>query len=222
MLYIVSTPIGNLSDISLRALDVLAKVDFIACEDTRHTHRLLKHYNIKKPLLSYHSYNKQKSSEDILKKLQTGNSVALVSDSGTPGINDPGWLIINKAIQANIKLEPIPGPSAFLAALSISGMPTDKFFFAGFLSPKSGRRKGQIEKLAKTEATIIIYEAPHRIIRLLEDLLVCCGDLGIVLARELTKKFEEVRREKISASLKHFAKVKPKGEFVLIFRPEKP
>ncbi|MBU2540317.1 MAG: 16S rRNA (cytidine(1402)-2'-O)-methyltransferase [Candidatus Omnitrophica bacterium] len=219
MLYVVSTPIGNLKDITLRAVDILSKADFIACEDTRHTNKLLAHYNIKKPLISYHSYNKQKSSEEILKKLKAGSCIALVTDSGTPGVNDPGWLIIKKVIDAGLPLEAIPGVSAFLAALSISGMPTDKFFFAGFLSSKSGRRRGQIENLAKVEATIIIYEAPHRIIKLLKDLLDCLGDADIVLARELTKKFEEVRREKISTSLRHFSEVRPRGEFVVIFRP---
>lgn len=219
MLYIVSTPIGNLRDITLRALEVLKSVDLIACEDTRQTNKLLQRYSIKKPLLSYHSYNKLQRSEDILNKLQAGKSVALVSDSGTPGIDDPGALIIKKAIDSGVGLTCVPGASAFLAGLSISGLPTDKFFFAGFLAAKAGRRRKQLEKLVKLEATVIIYEGPHRLLRLLENLLDICGDLDIVLARELTKKFEEIRREKVSASINHFSQVKPRGEFVVIFRP---
>lgn len=220
MLYIVSTPIGNLKDITLRALEVLKSVDLIACEDTRQSLKLFLHYEIKKPLVSYHSYSKVGRSKQLLRELKAGKDIALVSDSGTPGISDPGWLIIKQALDAGIKVISIPGANAAIAALSSSGLPTDKFFFAGFLSPKSGRRRRQLAEFNKLEATIVIYESPLRLLKLLGDILSVCGDLEIATCRELTKKFEEIRRESLSLSIGHFSRTKPRGEFVVIFRPQ--
>jgi 16S rRNA (cytidine1402-2'-O)-methyltransferase len=218
MLYIVSTPIGNLKDITLRALEVLKSVDFIACEDTRQTLKLLRHYNIKKPLVSYYSYNKIQRGDYILGQLKTGKSCALVSDSGTPGISDPGWLLVKTAIETGLNISAIPGPSASLAALSVSGFPADRFLFCGFLSPKPGRRKNQLKELGQEEATLIFYESPHRLLKTLADMLEVFGDRPICICRELTKRFEEIRREKLSFSLEHFRRALVRGEFVIILR----
>ncbi|MEW6008280.1 MAG: 16S rRNA (cytidine(1402)-2'-O)-methyltransferase [Candidatus Omnitrophota bacterium] len=215
-LYIVSTPIGNLKDITLRALEVLKSVDFIACEDTRVTARLLSRYNIQKPLISYHSYNKLQQGNLLIEKLKSGQSGALVSDSGTPGVSDPGSLLISQAIEAGIDISVIPGPSALLAALSASGFPSDNFYFCGFLSSKANRRKRQLEELKKLKTTVVFYEAPHRILKTLNDILEIFGDIEICLAREMTKKFEEIRREKVSLSLHHFSKTPSRGEFVIV------
>lgn len=216
MLYIVSTPIGNLQDITLRALEILQSVDYIACEDTRQTIKLLNHYNIKKPLVSYHSYNLKQRGGQILNDLNSGKSIALVSDSGTPGISDPGARLISEAIKAGINICPIPGPSAAIAALSASGMPTDNFYFVGFLSSKQARRKNELEKLKPLGVTLVIYESPHRLCKALNDILDIYGNINICIARELTKKFEEVRRENVSSAIKHFGNTKPLGEFVII------
>ncbi len=220
MLYIVSTPIGNLKDITLRGLEVLKSVDFIACEDTRITGRLLSHYDIHKPLISYHSYNKLQRGNLLIGKLKSGQSGALVSDSGTPGISDPGSLLINQAMEAGIAISIIPGPSAVLAALSASGFTSDNFYFCGFLSSKPGRRKRELEELKKLNTTLVIYEAPHRIVKTLNDILGVFGDVDICLAREMTKKFEEIRREKVSLALEHFSKVNTRGEFVVVIGPK--
>jgi 16S rRNA (cytidine1402-2'-O)-methyltransferase len=215
-LYIVATPIGNLGDITLRAIETLKSVDLIAAEDTRHTKILLDKYEIKVPTTSYFEYNKIQKTEYLLEVLQAGKSVALVSDAGTPGISDPGYKIIRMCIDGNIPVVPVPGPSGLVAALTISGKPTDKFTFEGFLSNKSARRKNQLKKLKAEERTIVLYESPHRIIKFLEDVLEIYGDMEIVLARELTKKFEEVRREKVSSLLEHFKANRPRGEFIII------
>lgn len=215
-LYIVSTPIGNLADITLRAIETLKSVHLIAAEDTRHTKILLDRYHISAPMTSYFEYNKVQKTEYLLKALQEGKSVALVSDSGTPGISDPGYKIIRMCIDNNIQVVPIPGASGLLAALVSSGKPTDKFTFEGFLSNKSIKRKNQLKKLKEEERTMVLYESPHRILKLLEDVLEVYGDIEIVLARELTKKFEEVRREKVSATLEHFKSKAPRGEFILV------
>ncbi len=215
-LYIVSTPIGNLEDITLRAIDTLKKADLIAAEDTRHTKILLDRYQINTPMTSYFEYNKIQKTEYLIKKLKEGKSVALVSDAGTPGISDPGYKIIRIAIDNGINIIPIPGPSAMLTALTVSGKPTNKFTYEGFLSNKSARRKNQLKKLKTEERTIVIYESCHRITKFLEDVLEIYGDIEIVMARELTKKFEEVRREKVSALISHFASTKPRGEFIVI------
>lgn len=216
MLYIVSTPIGNLKDITLRALEILQSVDYIACEDTRQTIKLLNHYNIKKPLVSYHSYNLKRKGKEIINDLSCGKSIALVSDSGTPGISDPGSVLISEAIKAGVNICPIPGPSAALAALSVSGFASDNFYFAGFLSSKSLRRKNQLVRLKQVNTTLIIYESPHRLLKTLKDIFDVCGDIRVCVVRELTKKFEEIRREDLSSAINHFTKTRPLGEFVII------
>lgn len=215
-LYVVSTPIGNLADITLRAIDTLKSVDLIAAEDTRHTKILLDRYQINTPSTSYFEHSKIQKTEYLLKILKEGKSVALVSDAGTPGISDPGYKIIRLCIDSGIPVLPIPGPSALITALTISGKPTDKFTFEGFLSNKSQRRKNQLKKLRDEGRTAVIYESPHRIVKLLGDILEVYGDVEIVLTRELTKKFEEVRRQKAGALLEHFKQAKPKGEFIVI------
>lgn len=215
-LYVVSTPIGNLEDITLRAIDTLKKVDLIAAEDTRHTKILLDRYGIKTSTTSYFEYNKLQKSDYLLRVLKEGKSIALVSDAGTPGISDPGYTIIKRCIDNNINVIPIPGPSGLIAALAISGKPTDQFTFIGFLSPKPIKRKNQLKKLREEDRTIILYESPHRIEKLLADILEIYGDTELVIAREVTKKFEETRREKVSLSIEHFKSHKPKGEFIVI------
>ena len=216
ILYIVSTPIGNLEDITLRAIETLKSVDLIAAEDTRHTKILLDRYGISVPMTSYFEYNKIQKTEYLLKVLKEGKSVALVSDAGTPGISDPGYRIIRLSIDNDIPVIPIPGPSGLITALTISGKPTDKFTFEGFLSNKGQKRKNQLKKLKEEGRTTVLYESPHRILKLLEDILGIYGDIDIALARELTKKFEEVRREKVSAAIEHFTAHPPKGEFIVI------
>lgn len=215
-LYIVATPIGNLEDITLRAVETLKKVDLIAAEDTRHTKILLDRYQIKTPTTSYFEYNKVKKTDYLIRILKEDKSVALVSDAGTPGISDPGYKIIRECIDNNILIIPIPGPSGLITALTVSGKPTDSFTFEGFLSNKSARRKNQLKKLKAEERTAILYESPHRIIKLLEDILEIYGDIEIVLTRELTKKFEEIKREKTSLLINHFKSRPPKGEFIVI------
>ncbi len=215
-LYVVSTPIGNLEDITLRAIDTLKKVDLIAAEDTRHTKILLDRYGIKTSTTSYFEYNKLQKSDYLLRVLKEGKSIALVSDAGTPGISDPGYTIIRLCIDNNINVTPIPGPSGLIAALAVSGKPTDRFTFIGFLSPKPIKRKNQLKKLREEDRTIILYESPHRIEKLLADILEIYGDTELVIAREVTKKFEETRREKVSLSIEHFKSHKPKGEFIVI------
>ena len=215
-LYVVSTPIGNLEDITLRAIETLKSADLIAAEDTRHTKILLDRYQIKAATTSYFEYNKIQKTDYLLRVLKDGKSVALVSDAGTPGISDPGYRIIRLCIENAIPVIPIPGPSGVITALTISGKPTDKFTFEGFLSNKSGRRKNQLKKLKNEGRTAVLYESPHRIVKLLEDILEVYGDMDIVLTRELTKKFEEIRREKVSVLLAHFQSSAPKGEFIVI------
>jgi len=215
-LYIVSTPIGNLADMTLRAIETLKSVDMIAAEDTRHTKILLSRYDIHTPMTSYFEYNKVRKTEYLLALLQEGKSVALVSDAGTPGISDPGYRIIRMCIDNAISVVPIPGPSAVVTALTVSGKPTDRFSFEGFLSNKSARRRNQLAALKAEGRTAVLYESPHRIAKLLDDILAVYGDVDIVLARELTKVFEEVRREKVSALIAHFAKERSRGEFIVV------
>jgi len=215
-LYVVSTPIGNLADITLRAIETLKTVDLIAAEDTRHTKILLDRYGITKPTTSYFQHSKIQKVEYLIGQLKEGKSIALVSDAGTPGISDPGYKIIRLCIDNNIPIIPIPGPSGLITALTISGKPTDKFTFEGFLSNKSGRRQNQLKKLRDEGRTAVLYEAPHRIMKLLEDILAVYGDVEIALGRELTKKFEEIRREKVSASIEHFKSKGVKGEFIVL------
>ncbi len=215
-LYIVSTPIGNLEDITLRAIRTLKEADLIACEDTRHTKILTSRYGIKTPLTSYFQHNKIRKSDILIGKLKDGRNIALVSDAGTPGISDPGAYIIRLAIENDIPVIAIPGPTALIAALVMSGKPTHKFVFEGFLSNKSSQRRKRLLELKEEKRTVILYESPHRILKMLADIEEIFGDTQLVIAREVTKKFEEVRREKASILLKHFTATSPRGEFILI------
>jgi 16S rRNA (cytidine1402-2'-O)-methyltransferase len=214
-LYVVPTPIGNLEDITLRALNVLKGVDVIAAEDTRTTKFLLDHYGIQKPLLSFYSHNEQVRVPQIIQKLKSGDSVALVSDAGTPGISDPAHSIIAASIENSINIIPLPGATAFVPALVVSGFSTHEFVFEGFLPHKKGR-KTKLERLKDEERTIILYESVHRIQKTLQEVLEYFGDRNVVVVRELTKKFEEITRGKVSAVLQEFASRIMKGEFVLV------
>ncbi len=215
-LYIVSTPIGNMEDITLRALRILKEVDLIAAEDTRRTGLLLKHFGIEKPLTSYFEGNELKKRELILERLKEGKRVALVSEAGTPGVSDPGFRLIQLAIERRIPVVPVPGPSAVIAALSISGLPTDSFLFKGFLPHKSKKRREVLKDLENARETIILYESPHRIHETLRDILEMLGDREMVLARELTKLYEEVVRGKVSHILNQLGDRKLKGEITLV------
>ena len=216
VLYIVSTPIGNLEDITLRALRVLKTVDLIAAEDTRHTRRLLTHYEIHAPITSYFEGNQIQKGEKLVARLKAGESVALVSDAGTPTISDPGYRLLAQCIEANIPIVPIPGPSACIAAASVAGLPLHNFTFEGFLSPKSGRRKRQLADLCEESRTLIFYESPHRVIVFLRDVLEVFGDRRISIARELTKKFEEVFRGTVTEAIEKLQATPPRGEFTIV------
>ncbi|RKU10651.1 16S rRNA (cytidine(1402)-2'-O)-methyltransferase [Candidatus Poribacteria bacterium] len=216
VLYIVSTPIGNLEDITLRALRTLKEVDLIAAEDTRHTRRLLVHYEIDTPTTSYFEGNQIQKGERLVARLKTGESIALVSDAGTPTISDPGYRLLIQCIDADIAIIPIPGPSACIAAASIAGLPLHNFVFEGFLSPKSGRRKRQLAELSEEKRTLIFYESPHRIVVFLQDVLDVFGDRQVSVARELTKKFEEVLRGTVTEAIQKFQETSPRGEFTIV------
>lgn len=216
MLYIVGTPIGNLGDLTFRAGEVLKSVDLIACEDTRHTKILLSHYGINTPTTSFFQHNRFTKGEYLLGLLKTGKNIALVSDAGTPGILDPGYNLINLAIKNNLELTFIPGATAFVNALVLSGKPTHEFYFGGFLPNRSGARKNQLEKLKQLGCTLVFYESCHRILASLEDIRSVFEDQEITVARELTKKFEEVLRANPATILERFNKNKPRGEFVVI------
>ncbi len=216
VLYIVSTPIGNLEDITLRALRMLKEVNLIAAEDTRHTRRLLAHYEIGTPTTSYFEGNQIQKGEKLVARLKAGESIALVSDAGTPTISDPGYRLLIQCIEADIPIIPIPGPSACIAAASVAGLPLHNFTFEGFLSPKSGRRKRQLTELREERRTLIFYESPHRIIVFLQDVLEIFGDRQVSVARELTKKFEEVFRGKVTGAIEKFQETSPRGEFTII------
>jgi len=215
-LYIVSTPIGNLEDITLRALRILKEVDLIAAEDTRHTGLLLRHFGIQKSLTSYFEGNELKKREFILYRLKQGERIALVSDAGTPGISDPGFRLIRLAIDNEIPVVPIPGPSAVITALSVAGLPTDAFLFKGFLPHKSKKRRDLLKQLEGVRETIIFYESPHRLSETLKDILDLLGNREMVLTRELTKVYEEVLRGKISEILNQIEEKKLKGEITLV------
>lgn len=216
MLYIVATPIGNLKDISLRAIEVLKSADLIACEDTRHSRILLKHYGIATPTTSYYQHNRLTKADYLVEKLKGGADVALISDAGMPGILDPGYHLINLAVQNNIPITVIPGATAFICALVLSGKPTHKFIFEGFLPKKSGARHRRLEELKNLGCTVVFYESCHRILVTLKDIQDVFGDTPIVVARELTKKFEEILRLEVSKIREHLAKGKPRGEFVVV------
>lgn len=217
-LYIVSTPIGNLEDITLRAIRILKSVDFIVAEDTRHVQKLLHHYEIHRPVFSFHSYSSQEKLQKIIAELKNGKSYALVCDSGTPGISDPGYGLIRAALDVGISVIPIPGPSALLAALVASGLEMHHFVFYGFLPLKKGRQT-LLKSWHSEDRTIIFYESPHRIKRTLDELLQILGpDWNIVLARELTKIHEEFIRGSLSQITEDFKKRTPKGEFVVLLQ----
>lgn len=215
-LYLVATPIGNLEDITLRALAVLKEVDLIAAEDTRHSRKLLSHYDIHKPLTSYHQHNEQEKGPILVEKMRAGMKVALISDAGLPGISDPGYDLVQKALEAGIQVTAVPGPTAALTALVISGLPTERFVFEGFLPRASKERKEVLEMLKEERRTIILYEAPHRLLSTLEELLEALGDRPLAIVRELTKKYEEVRRGTISTLKEYYQHREPKGEFTLV------
>lgn len=216
-LYICGTPIGNMEDVSIRLLKTLRQVDLIACEDTRHTIKLLNHYKIKKPLISYHEYSDKNRENHLLNKLLNGESIALVSDAGMPTISDPGENLIKRAIEVGIDLEVIPGPSAFTAALAVSGLDASSFIFIGFLPSKSKKRQELLTEFINEERTVICYESPHRLLDALNDIRIILGpDRFIVVARELTKKFEEVKRGPVEEIIDYFTNKAPKGEICLL------
>ena len=216
ILYICGTPIGNLEDITIRSLRILKEVKLIAAEDTRHTKKLLFHYQINTKVTSYHEYNKFKKAAYLLEILKNGQDIALVSDAGMPGISDPGYVLINLALNNNIKIIPIPGVSALITAVVVSGLPTDKFVFEGFLPRKIKERKRYFKRLEEEERTIIFYETPHRLKRALKDMLEILGDRKIVIARELTKKYEEIIRGKLKRVLSEINTKEIKGEITLV------
>lgn len=215
-LYLVATPIGNLEDITLRALRVLREASLIACEDTRHTRRLLDHYNISRPTISYHEHNERERADELTSRLVSGESIALVTDAGTPGISDPAYRIVTAAISAGVTVIPIPGPAAFVAGLIASGLPTDSFFFAGFLPPKTQARRARLAELERITSTLIFYEAPHRVRAALSDAIEVLGDRRAALARELTKLHEEFIRGSLSEILERLASAPPRGEMTLV------
>ncbi len=213
----VATPIGNLEDITLRALSVLKTVDLIAAEDTRLTGQLLRHFAIRTPLLSYHEHNERQRTPDLLARLQQGSSIAVVTNAGTPAISDPGYRIVAAAAAAGLKVVPVPGAVAAVCALSASGMPTDAFVFGGFLSKKSGKRSRQIAALAAETRTVILYEAPQRIVALVAEMIPIFGDRPAVLAREMTKRYEEFIRGRLSDILENLRRRSDvKGECTLL------
>lgn len=216
VLYIVSTPIGNLEDITLRAIRILKTVGIIAAEDTRHTKQLCTHLGIETPLTSYHDFNKEEKTAVLLQRLQSGTDVALVSDAGTPVVSDPGYFLITRSIEAGIRIVPIPGPSAILAALAASGLPSDAFHFEGFLPRKAGLRSKRIDRLRDEHGSLIFFESPHRVEKLLAALKAGLGNRRVVLAREMTKHFEEFVRGPLEDVLGHVQAHPPKGEMTLI------
>ena len=216
ILYIVSTPIGNLEDITLRALRILKDVGLIAAEDTRHTGLLLRHFGIGTSLTSYFEGNELRKRELILLRLKQGDQIALVSDAGTPGISDPGFRLIQLAIENKIPVVPIPGPSAVITALSVAGLPTDAFLFKGFLPHKSKKRRELLKELEEVRETLVFYESPHRLSETLQDLLDILGDREIALTRELTKVYEEVLRGKVSEITNQIGERKLRGEITLV------
>jgi 16S rRNA (cytidine1402-2'-O)-methyltransferase len=216
-LYLVSTPIGNLEDITHRAVRLLREVEVIACEDTRHTQKLLNHYGIKTRTISYHEHNERERGVELLRLIESGSGVAVVSDAGTPGISDPGFRIARLAIESGVSVVPVPGPSALITALVVSGMPTDEFFFGGFLPSRSGARRTRLTELRSFPATLIFYEGPHRIAATLKDAYEVLGEREAVVARELTKMHEEVARGRLSELAERFSSPeKARGEMVLI------
>lgn len=217
-LYLVATPIGNLEDMTLRALRVLRECDVVAAEDTRHSGQLLKHFGISKPLLSYFQFNEARRSEEIIERLRRGEKVALVTDAGSPGISDPGERVVKAAIAAGLRVESVPGACALVAGLTASGLPTGEFHFIGFLPHKSGQRRNRLEALKQVPGTLVLYESPYRVEKLLGELKAVFPEREIVLARELTKKFEEFLRGTPATLLELTQKRSLKGEFVVLIK----
>jgi 16S rRNA (cytidine1402-2'-O)-methyltransferase len=215
-LYVVATPIGNLEDITTRALRILKEVDVVACEDTRRTRQLLTHFDIHTPTVSYYEHNKLTRGPQLVRQLAEGKSVALVSDAGTPGISDPGVLLVREARAAGVTVVPVPGPSAVAAALSAAGLPADRFVFDGFLPVKPGRRTNRLKALRDLEMTIVVYESPHRILASLEAILEVFGDRPIVVGREITKQFEEILTAPAAAHLERLRAGTVRGEFTIV------
>jgi len=216
-LYVVATPIGNLGDITYRAVQILNQVNLIACEDTRHTHKLLHHYGINTKTISYHEHNEHQRALELLELIKNGNDIAVVSDAGTPTVSDPGFRIVQAAAASGISVVPIPGPSAVITALTVAGLPTDEFLFVGFLPSKATARRNKLKQLVSVEATLILYEAPHRLAATLKDAASILGDRLAVVARELTKLHEQFRRGRLSELAQHYgAEETPRGEIVLL------
>lgn len=218
MLLVVSTPIGNLEDITLRALRTLKEADFVIAEDTRHSGVLLKKYGINSPLLSFHSHSPQSRLDEILNLLSQGKTCALISDAGTPGISDPGYALVKGAIERKIPVSCVPGPSAVICALAVSGLPAHRFLYLGYLPLKKGR-KHLIQSLKNCPHTIVFYEAPHRISKTLREFLDALGNRGAAVCREMTKMFEEIFRGGLSEAIAHFEAKKPRGEFTVVLAP---
>ena len=212
----VATPIGNLEDITARALRVLREVDVVACEDTRRTRALLTHFDIHTPTVSYYEHNKLARGRELLRQLADGRSIALVTDAGTPGISDPGVLLVREARAAGVRVVPVPGPSAVVAALSAAGVPADRFVFDGFLPVKPGKRINRLRALRDLDATVVVYESPHRIVAAMEAIAEVFGDEAVVVARELTKQFEEVVTDTPAAHLDRLRSGSARGEFVIV------
>ena len=220
-LYIVATPIGNLEDITLRAIRILKEADLIAAEDTRRTRKLLSAYQIKTRMISYHAHNERRRGEFLLQELLGGKKVALVSDAGTPGIADPAYHLARLAWEAGVPLQAVPGPCALIAALSVSGLPSERFYFENFLPPKKGRRRKRLQELRERDCSWIAFESPHRILESLADMGEILGEREILLGRELTKRFEQLLRGTPAQLREHLLQRKPRGEFTLIVAPEK-
>ena len=219
-LFVVPTPIGNLGDITLRSIDVLKSADLILAEDTRTSSKLLKHYDIDTPVESFHMHNEHKKLESIINKLRSDYEIALISDAGTPGISDPGFLLVRECINNEVEVECLPGPTAFVPALVSSGLPSDRFSFEGFLPVKKGRTK-RLKELSTETKTMVFYESPHRILKTLNDLSNYFDvESQISVSRELTKLYEETFRGTIKESVEHFEKNKTKGEFVIVLSPK--
>jgi 16S rRNA (cytidine1402-2'-O)-methyltransferase len=215
-LYLVATPIGNLGDMTYRAVDVLKNVSLIACEDKRVSGKLLGHYLIKNRLTAYNDPNKYKATPFLLQTLKDGEDVALISDAGSPGISDPGFYLVSKAIEENIDVVPIPGPSAVVTALTVSGLPLHNFVYEGFLPPKGSKRNKRLKTLVEERRTIILYESPYKLLRTLKDLYESLGNRDAVIARELTKLHEEIIRKDLESLIDKYSSEKPRGEFVII------
>ena len=216
-LYLIATPIGNLGDLTYRAVEILKSVDWIACEDTRCSKTLLNHYGIQKPLFSYFDFSEKKKAPEFIRRILSGENAALISDAGTPGIADPGFRLVQEAIRQEVPLEAAPGASAFLTALVLSGLPVNRFTFEGFAPIKEGARRRWLKSLKTEERTVIFYESPHRLLKTLESMKHVLGDVPVVVARELTKKFQEVLRAPISGQISRFSNKKILGEFVVLF-----